>query len=86
MSPERIPSFGFARGAVVRATGGGPNMLVVRGLGETTAVILCEGDEGGTLRLREYQTADLEQLLPSQQHQAMIVLPAWPRDNRGPSV
>lgn len=59
----RIPSFGFIRGAIVRCHGEPPNMLVVRGLGETTAVIVCEGDEGGTLRLREYPTAELEQVL-----------------------
>ncbi len=61
--PVKIPSFGFIRGVIVRKHGVGPNMLVVRGLGETTAVIVCEGDAGGTLRLREYHTADLIHVL-----------------------
>jgi hypothetical protein len=60
---ERIPSFGFARGAVVREATNGPNMLVVRGLGETTVVIVIEGDEGGKVRLRERPTAALRQVL-----------------------
>jgi hypothetical protein len=61
-----IPSLGFTRGAVVRLKEDGsqwPNMLVVRGLGETTAVIRCEGDTGGALRLREFPTRDLFQVL-----------------------
>ncbi len=58
-----IPSFGFARGAVVRPRGGGPNMLVVRGIGDRTAVVVCESDEGGTLRLRDLETSALELVL-----------------------
>lgn len=64
--PSAIPSFGFARGAVVRQEDGGPNMIVVRGLGATTAVILVEADESGHLRLREVPTASLRQVLPAQ--------------------
>lgn len=63
---QTIPSLGFTRGVVVRrkdSTDSWPNMLVVRGLGETTAVIRCEGDTGGTLRLREYPTRELQQVL-----------------------
>lgn len=65
---QEIPSFGFTRGAIVRWRNKGPNMLVIRGLGETTAVIVCEGDAGGTVRLREYPTRGLQQVLPSNQH------------------
>ena len=63
---KAFPSLGFVRGAIVRRHGKPPNMLVVRSLFDTntTAVIVCEGDEGGTLRLREYPTADLKQVLP----------------------
>lgn len=61
-----LPSFGFARGAVVRRKGGGPNMLVVRGFVEVTAVVVVEGDADGNLRLREIATAELEQLLPAE--------------------
>jgi hypothetical protein len=60
---ERIPSFGFARGTVVREATDGPNMLVVRGLGKTTVVIVIEGDEGGKVRMRERPTAALRQVL-----------------------
>ena len=60
-----IPSVGFARGAVLRPRGGGPNMLVVRGLEDRTVVVVCEGDEGGTLRLRDPMTASLELVLPA---------------------
>lgn len=60
-----IGSYGFIRGAIVRHKGIGPNMLVVRGLGPTTAVIVCEGDAGGTLRVREYETRELKQVLPA---------------------
>lgn len=56
----KIPSFGFARGAIVRAKGGGPNMLVVRGLEDRTVVVVCESDEDGTLRLRDPKTETLE--------------------------
>jgi len=64
-APERIPTFGFVRGAVVRQSADGPNMLVVRGLGETTAVIVIEGDESGMVRLRAVLTASLTQVLPA---------------------
>jgi hypothetical protein len=77
MSITPIPSLGFARGAVVRAKGGGPNMLVVRGLGETTAVVLCEGNGPRTLRLQEFKTGDLEQVMETQQHKPMSVKPVW---------
>ena len=63
--PERIPTFGFVRGAVVRQGETGPNMLVVRGLGKTTAVIVIEGDEGAQVRLREVLTSSLTQILAS---------------------
>lgn len=56
----RIPSFGFARGSVVRAIGGGPNMLVVRGLEDRTVVVVCESDDSGSLRLRDPKTDTLE--------------------------
>lgn len=59
----QIPSAGFARGAIVRRHGRPPNMLVVRGLGETTAVVVIEGDEAGQVRLREYPTNQLHQVL-----------------------
>jgi len=55
-----IPSLGFARGEIVRPKCGGPNMLVVRGLGDKTVVVVCEGDEDGTLRLRDPATTSLE--------------------------
>lgn len=63
-----IPSIGFSRGVVVRRRDGtprgvAPNMIVVRGLGETTACVLCEGDEAGTLRLREFKTSELVQVM-----------------------
>lgn len=58
-----IPSLGFARGVVVRRHGTGPNMLVVRGFGPITAVVVIEGDQDGALRLREVPTADLVQIL-----------------------
>lgn len=63
MGIEHIPSLGFIRGAVVRRNGRPPNMLVVRGLGETTAVMVIESDAPGTLRLREVPTAELTQIL-----------------------
>lgn len=62
-SVQNIPTLGFIRGAIVRDAAGGPNMLVVRGLGERTVVVVCEADEGGNLRLRDYTTADLIQVL-----------------------
>lgn len=66
MTVTPIPSFGFARGAVVRQQLGGPNMLVVRGLGEATVVVVIEGDAGGQVRLRELPTASLHQVLAAQ--------------------
>ena len=60
----RIPSFGFARGSVVRRNDG-PNMIVVRSLGDRTVVVGCEADKDGTLRLRDYLTAELTQVLAS---------------------
>lgn len=63
MTITAIPTFGFARGAIVRRTSGGPNMLVVRDLAETVCVVRCEGDEAGTLRLREEPKHDLVQVL-----------------------
>src|SRR3546814_12837217 len=56
---ERIPSFGFVRGAIVRKVSGGPNMLVVRGLEDRTVVVVCEADDGCHLRLRDYPNAAL---------------------------
>lgn len=64
MSISTIPSFGFARGSIVRAKGGGPNMLVVRGLGDRTAVVVCESDDAGSLRLRDLETVTLDLVLP----------------------
>lgn len=64
--PQSIPTFGFARGAIVRDKAGGPNMLVVRGMEDRTVVVVCEGDTGGTLRVRDPRTETLEQVLPSQ--------------------
>lgn len=63
--PVRIPSFGFARGAIVHRRGSSRNMLVVRGLGETTACIVIESDQSGAVRLREFPTADLTEVLAS---------------------
>lgn len=58
-----IPTFGYARGAIVRHASGGPNMLVVRDLLDVVCVIRCEGDAGGTLRLRDEPKGDLVQVL-----------------------
>lgn len=66
MNVERIPSFSFTRGAIVRRADG-PNMLVVRGLEKTTVVVVCEADHGGSLRLREYPTGELTQVLEAYQ-------------------
>lgn len=62
----QFPPIGFGRGAVVREGVDGKNAIVVRTLGETTAIIRCETDDGGTLRLREAKTSDLIQVLPAQ--------------------
>ena len=61
----RIPTLGFARGAVVHRAGSTRNMLVVRGLGETTACIVIESDHSGAVRLREFPTAELTEVLAS---------------------
>jgi hypothetical protein len=76
MGVVTIPTIGFARGAVVRSADDGPNMLVVRGLGDQTLVIIIEGDAGGQVRLRELPTAMLHQVLPAQ-------TPAHPRQESG---
>lgn len=60
-----IPSLGFVRGAIVRHGGIGPNMLVVRSDRSTTAIVVCEGDAKGDLRLRQYFTDALSQVLPA---------------------
>ncbi len=60
-----IPSFGFARGAVVRHRENDNHMIVVRGLGERTVCVFCAGDAGGQLRMLEFKTCDLIQELPS---------------------
>lgn len=65
MSVDIIPSFGFARGAIVRKKGGGPNMLVVRGCDDRTVVVVCEGDRDGTLRLRDPLSNTLELVVPA---------------------
>ena len=64
MTVQTIPTLGFARGAIVRRNNG-PNMLVVRCRKDRTVVIVCEGDADGTLRLREYPSKDLTQVLES---------------------
>lgn len=58
-----IPSLAFARGAVVRRKGGGPNMLVVRGYPDVTVAVVCDGDKDGSLRMKDFPTRDLEQLI-----------------------
>lgn len=63
MNTARIPSFGFARGAVVRLRAGGPNMLVVRGFDRVTVVIAIMADAAGSVRLFEVATDDLELIL-----------------------
>ncbi|PPQ38443.1 hypothetical protein SAMN06265338_108154 [Rhodoblastus acidophilus] len=62
--PVTIPSFGFARGAVVRQ-GDGPNMIVVRSYGEHTACVFCAGDKSGTLHLKEFESRSLRLILPA---------------------
>ena len=61
---SQFPSIGFGRGGIVRLKQGGENMLVVRSLDTTTAVIVCESDKPGNIRLREFRNIDLEQILP----------------------
>jgi hypothetical protein len=60
-----IPSRGFARGAVVHRQGSTRNMLVVRGFGDITVVVVIESDTDGNLRLREVPTAELTEVLRS---------------------
>ena len=66
VSVTTIPTIGFARGAVVRATDDGPNMLVVRGMGDRTVVIVIEADGGGNVRLRDLPTGMLHLVLKAQ--------------------
>lgn len=40
-------------------------MLVVRGLGNRTVVVVCESDEGGTLRVRDLLTDSLDLVVPA---------------------
>lgn len=75
MSVVTIPTIGFARGAVVRSADDGPNMLVVRGMGERTVVIVIEADEGGHVRLRDLPTAMLHQVLEAQTPPARPAMP-----------
>ena len=70
--PRAIPSFGFTRGAIVREHPDGPNMLVVRGLGETTVVLVIEADDSGKVRLRERPTSTLHQVLAAGDYAAVI--------------
>lgn len=76
-----IPSLGFARGVVVRLDDG-PNMIVVRGLGETTACVLVENDAPGSLRLKEYPTDQLEQVLGTPDDQDRKFDLRWDADMR----
>jgi len=41
-------------------------MLVVRGLEDRTVVVVCESDDGGSLRLRDPKTDTLELVLAGQ--------------------
>ena len=61
-----FPAIGFARGSIVRSKAGGPYMLVVRGLEDRTVVVVCESDDGGSLRLRDPKTDTLELVLAGQ--------------------
>lgn len=79
---SQFPAKGFARGSVVRKFGQGPNLLVVRQLDCTTVVVIVEGDEGGNLRLREYQTGDLEQTLADHGRQDHEFDLRWQADRR----
>jgi hypothetical protein len=73
-----IPSRGFARGAIVHRRGSTRNMLVVRGLGETTACIVIESDTSGSVRLREFPTSDLTEVLVSGSDQSASEAPILP--------
>lgn len=75
-----IPSYGFARGAVVRHCDSNRNMLVVRGLGTTTVVVVVEDDEAGSLRLREIETAKLRQVLAHGQSGPPAPVHDWSKD------
>lgn len=79
---KRLPTYGFARGAVVRKFGQGPNMLVVRQLEDTTCVIIIEGDEGGKVRMREVQTHDMELALADHGRQDHEFDLRWQADMR----
>ncbi|CAA2142791.1 hypothetical protein [Hyphomicrobium sp. ghe19] len=59
---QQLPTCGFGRGSIVRAADG-PNMLVVRDLGDTVCVVRCEGDDAGTLRMKEVMKAGLRQVV-----------------------
>jgi uncharacterized protein YodC (DUF2158 family) len=63
---QNFPAIGFARGSIVRAKSGGPNMLVIRGYGDRTVVVVCEADGDGHVRLRDVATETLQMILPSQ--------------------
>lgn len=52
------------RGSIVRHKDSDRNMIVVRQLETITVAIVIEADSPGTVRLREFNTADLIQLLP----------------------
>lgn len=66
MSVIELRPRGFTRGAIVREIGGGPNMLVMRQVGDdVTACIVIESDTPGAIRVREFSTAALEQMLPA---------------------
>ncbi len=81
MNVAPIPSHGFARSAIVRMDGG-PNMLVIRGMGHTTAVIVNEGEESGTTRLREVESRRLVQVLPPAAEQDRASDLRWNADMR----
>ncbi len=76
-----LPTAGFTRGAVCRSFVNGelagPNILVVRGMGARTVGIIIEGDAGGSVRLREWNTADLAQVLPAQPYDGAAAH-TWP--------
>jgi len=70
MSAEvlRLPSAGFARGAICRPCVdgelSGPNILVVATLGTSTAGIMI--DAAGGVSLGEWNSRDLREVLPAQ--------------------
>ena len=80
---QAIPSLGFARGEIVRREDdNAPNMLVVRGLGESTVVVVCERDEPGNLRLREVPTKELVKVLGTGGEQDREFNLRWDADMR----